>query len=219
MDTVSGSPSASRSRTGQLRPDKHAAIMVGGRKVLAASGIDNASIEAIAAAARVSTRTIYKHFTDKAALCAAVIANSAAQIADDETVLIEEQLSGVDAAGDVEPALQSFASAWLAASAPSAEHRILISQVHSAAAQLDPSLVEVWWGAGPGQVLEKLAAVFGRWREKGLLRAEDPMITAVHYAQLVASQAGPPGRADITTEEKAMWIEAGVRTFVRAYRP
>lgn len=219
MDQASAESSASRARTGRLRPDKHAAIMTGGRKVLAASGVDKASIDAIATAAGVSTRTIYKHFSDKAALCAAVIADSAAQMAADETALIEELLFDVEAVEDIEPALQRFASAWLAASAPSSEHRILMDQVHSEAVRLDPALVDIWWVAGPGQVLGRLAAVFSRWSKKGLLRAEDPMTAAVHYAQLVAAEAGPPGRADITVEEKALWIDAGVRAFVRAYRP
>lgn len=104
--------------TGRLRPDKHAAIMIGGRKVFSRSGFERASIDAIAAASSVSTRTIYKHFAGKAALCAAVIADSAGRMAEDEVALIEQHLGDLSTAQEVEPALRELATAWLSSTAP-----------------------------------------------------------------------------------------------------
>lgn len=208
-----------RSVTGRLRPDKHAAIMVGGREVFSRSGFERGSIDAIAAASSVSTRTIYKHFADKAALCAAVIADSAGRMAEDEVALIEQHLGDVSTVQEVEPALKQLATAWLSSTAPSADHRILMRQVQVEAAHLDPSVVTTWWEAGPGRVLEVLAKVFGKWGAMGLLRVPKPQIATIHYAELISAVPGPPTISTVRIEERADWVEAGVEAFVRAYRP
>lgn len=203
--------------SGRLRPDKHRAILTGGREIFAHAGFSRASIAAIASAAGVSTRTIYKHFPDKAALFAAVIADSAARVAQDETALIAEHLGEVTAAREVEPALLRLATAWLASTAPTAAHLTLMGQVHSEAAQLDPTLVTTWWHAGPGRVLGALAAHFQLWGEAGLLRIPVPDMAAIHFSELVSAAPGPPGTT-LTAEERATWVSAGVTAFVRAYR-
>lgn len=211
-------PSAERSGTGRLRPEKRAAILAGGREVFVRSGFSGASIDAIAAASGVSTRTIYKHFTDKAAVCAAVIADSAARVAKDETALVDHHLSAVTTADEVEPALLRFATAWLSSTAPSADDRTLMGRVHDEAEQLDPTVVQAWWEAGPGQVLGALATALGRWDELGLLRAPAPDIVAMHFSALVSAAPGPPLPADVDADVRAAWIRAGVEAFVRAYR-
>lgn len=204
--------------SGRLRPDKQAAIMTGGREVFARSGFARASIDAIASAAEVSTRTIYKHFSDKSALFAAVIADSAARVAEDETALITEHLDDVTTVQEVQPALLKLATAWLKSTAPTAEHRTLMSQVHGEAAQLDPTVVTAWWHAGPGRVLADLAAAFERWDAAGLVSIPEPDVAAIHYSELVAAHPGPPGHL-LPMKERAAWIDAGVTAFVRAYQP
>jgi len=64
------------------RPDKRRAILRGALNVFAHDGYTRASIDAVAAEAGVSTRTIYNHFSDKAELFQTVIHESAAQVAD-----------------------------------------------------------------------------------------------------------------------------------------
>lgn len=217
----SGSSSAPLPRStssGRLRPDKQAAIMTGGREVFARSGFARASIDAIASAAGVSTRTIYKHFSDKAALFAAVIADSAARVAEDETALIAEHLADVTEAQEVQQALLKLATAWLKSTAPTEDHRTLMGQVHGEAAQLDPTVVTAWWHAGPGRVLADLAAALEHWDEAGLLSIPEPDVAAIHYSELVSAQPGPPGNL-LPMEERAAWIGAGVTAFVRAYQP
>lgn len=214
-------PSSSQSRPitppGRLRPDKHSAIMTGGRKVFADAGFTRASIDAIAASAGVSTRTIYKHFTDKAALFVAVVADSATRVAEGETALIAEHLSKVSTVQEVEPALRNLATAWLGSTAPTAEHRHLMSQVHGEAAQLDPTVVTSWWQAGPGRVLDELATVLQQWDVKGLLSVPAPDVAALHYSELVSATPGPPGTV-LPVDERAAWVRAGVTAFVRAYQ-
>ena len=50
-----------------VRSDKRRAIIDGALAVFARDGYTRASIDAISAEAGVSTRTVYNHFTDKAA--------------------------------------------------------------------------------------------------------------------------------------------------------
>lgn len=204
-------------RSARLRPDKRAAIMAGGRRAFAADGFARAGIDAIAAASGVSTRTIYKHFGDKSALFAAVIADSAAQVAAEEVALIERHLIGVTTAAQVEPALRAFAIAWIAGDAHSATHRALIAQVRAEAAHLRTEIVDVWWQAGPGRVRAELVAVLARWHAAGLLEVPEPERAAVHFSQLVAAVPGSPATA-ITAPEREAWITAGVRVFVRGHR-
>lgn len=205
-------------QAGRLRPAKRAAIMAGGGEVFARDGYQRASIDAIAAASGVSTRTIYKHFADKSALFAAVIENAASAVADEEIDLIERRLSPVTRADEVEPTLIGFAGDWLTGPPQSATRRALIGQVHAEAAHLGDEVVTTWWQAGPGRVLAEFAAVLARWSEAGLLRVPDADRAALHFSQLVSATPGPP-TAPITPEERRSWIADGVSAFVRAYAP
>ncbi|MFC5235903.1 TetR/AcrR family transcriptional regulator [Pseudonocardia zijingensis] len=210
--------------TSRLRPEKHEAIMIGGREVFARDGYARASIDAVATASGVSTRTIYKHFADKPRLFAAVIVDSATQVANAEIALVERRLSRVMSAEEVEPALLAFATDWLddtgdwlAGMAHSAAHRALIGQVQAEAAHLGSEVIAEWWQAGAGRVRAELAAVLGRWAEAGLLSVPDSERAVVHFSRLVSAVPGSPA-STITAGERSAWIADGVRVFVRAYQ-
>lgn len=209
----------------RLRPAKRDAIVSGGRAVFARDGYARASVDAIAAASGVSTRTIYKHFTDKQALFAAVIVASAGEVAEAEITLIHRHLAGVVAAADVEPALRAFATdwlddagAWLAGMPDAVAHRALIGQVQAEAAHLGEEVVASWWRAGAGRVRAELAATLARWADAGLLSVPDAERAAVHLSRLASALPGAPA-AQIPALEREAWIAAGVAAFVRAYRP
>lgn len=211
-----GAPVQGRS-AGRLRADKHDAIMAGGREAFARDGYERASIDAIAAASNVSTRTIYKHFADKAALFAAVIADSAAEIAAAETALIERRLGGITHADEIEAALVRFATEWLTGTARTATHRAVISRVHAESTHLGSEVVTTWWQAGPGRVIAELTAVFAGWADVGLLEIAHPERAALHFSALVSAEPGPPG-SRFTRKDRQVWIADGVRVFVRAHR-
>ncbi|WP_028659335.1 TetR/AcrR family transcriptional regulator [Nocardioides insulae] len=203
---------------GRLRPEKREAIMTGAREIFAREGYERASVDAIAAAAGVSNRTLYKHFADKTTLFAAVIAESAAQIAEEETTLIERLLSPVSTAEEVEPALVAFATEWLAGTTQSATHRALIRQVGAEAAHLGADIITAWWQAGPGRVRAELTATLARWADLGLLGIEHPERAAIHFSELVSARPGPPG-SPFTQRQRRAWAVDGVAVFVRGYRP
>lgn len=209
----------------RLRPAKHEAIMTGGREVFARDGFARASIDAIATASGVSTRTIYKHFADKSALFAAVIVDSAGRVAEAEITLIDRHLAPVREAGDVEPALRDFAldwlddtGDWLAGIPHSVAHRTLIGQVHAEAGHLGSEVIAEWWQAGAGRVRAELAATLARWAEAGLLRIADAERAAVHFSGLVSALPGPPA-STLPAAKRTAWITDGVAVFVRGHRP
>ncbi|WP_193070953.1 TetR/AcrR family transcriptional regulator [Brevibacterium sp. FME37] len=218
MTSTSSTPVPAGKPTSRLRPEKRVAIMEGGRTVLAQYGIERASIDAIATASNVSTRTIYKHFKDKATLCTEIVAESAARVAEDITELIEKHLLRVVGVEDRESALIEFATAWLRSDAPSEEHRILMDQMHGIAAHEEPNLVEAWYQAGPGLVLDKLAEAFRRWDERELLIVPRADIAAAHFAQLISAGPNTVAGPHADAEERSRWIGAGVDVFLRAYR-
>ncbi|MFC7546622.1 TetR/AcrR family transcriptional regulator [Plantactinospora sp. GCM10030261] len=200
----------------RLRAAKRAAITAGALEVFARDGYARASVDAIAVESGVSTRTIYKHFADKAALFAAVIADSAASVAAEESALIAHHLDGVTRAEEIGPALVDFARTWLSDTTRSSAHQALIRQVHAEATHLGHDIVATWWRAGPGRVRAALAERLARWADEGLLRVADAEQAAVHFAQLVSAAPGPP-TSDLTASEREAWIAAGVQVFVRGY--
>ncbi|AOS62243.1 TetR/AcrR family transcriptional regulator [Actinoalloteichus hymeniacidonis] len=211
--------------SGRLRPAKHEAIMTGGREVFARDGFARASIDAIATASGVSTRTIYKHFADKPALFAAVIVDSAGRVAEAEIALIDHHLATAESLAEVESALRAFAidwlddtGDWLATIPHSAAHRALIGQVHAEAGHLGREVIQTWWQAGAGRVRAELARVLARWGENGLLRIADAERAAVHFSCLVSAQPGPPASV-IRTPERTAWIADGVAVFIRGHQP
>lgn len=221
---MSSGTDAPREGVRRLRPAKHEAIMTGGCEVFAREGFARASIDAIATASGVSTRTIYKHFADKSALFAAVIIDSAGQIADAEVALIARHLLPVQSQEEVEPSLRAFAldwlddtGSWLAGIPHYAAHRALIGQVHAEAGHLGSEVIANWWDAGAGRVRAELAQTLACWSEAGLLDIPDPERAAVHFSRLVSALPGPPA-STIPATERLSWITDGVAVFVRGHQ-
>lgn len=201
--------------------DKRRAILAGGLTVFARDGYTRASIDAIAAAAAVSTRTIYNHFTDKADLFQAVIQDSARRVADAEIAIIDRYLHKVT---DLEADLIEFGLAW--ASPMTAEHTehtehaahlALVRQVNAEAGHIPAEAIEAWQRTGPLRVRGALAARLGPLAERGLLRIADPDRATVHLLLLISVyepsyRALVPNRAQLTE-----MVTAGVRAFLRGY--
>ncbi|WP_350347926.1 TetR/AcrR family transcriptional regulator [Agromyces sp. G08B096] len=201
------------------RPEKRRAILAGARDVFARDGFSRASIDAIASAAGVSTRTIYKHFGDKTALFEAVVIESSRTVAEAEIAALDAHLGAVSSADDVEGALRTFALAWLGATGRPADdhelvtHRALIAQLRTDAAQLPAELRRAWWADGPGRVRGALAAVFERWSSRGWIEVEDAPLAAAQFSALVAAVPDPL-ETDVSDATRAKRIAAGVATFV-----
>jgi AcrR family transcriptional regulator len=206
-------------RRPQRSPDKRQAILDGARATFAREGYSRASIDTIAAAAEVSTRTLYNHFGDKARLFETVIHTSATQVAESQLALIDHYLSDVT---DLEAALTGFARAWATPNPAYADHLALVQQIRAEIGHLPPAVIEAWHEAGPRRVHRELGRRLRVLADRGLLRVDDADRAAFHLALLASAEVDSQtrhGALPITDAEIAAMATAGVRTFLRGHQP
>lgn len=195
-------------------PDKRRAILAGALKVFARDGYARASIDAIAAGAGVSTRTIYNHFGDKAQLFHALIEESATRVADAQIAIIDRYLHKVT---DVEADLTEFAQVWAAPVPDHADHFALVRHINADAGHIPPAAIDAWQQAGPLRVRRALADRMRQLADRGLLRIDDPERAARHFTLLTTvtnqSLRGAPRPAQQISET----VTTGVHAFLYGY--
>ncbi len=194
--------------------DKQRAILSGALEVFARDGYTRASIDAIAAEATVSTRTIYNHFGDKAGLFAAVIQESATQVADAQVALIDRHLWKVT---DLESDLVDFGRAWATPMPNYAVHRALVRQINAEVSHIPPAAIDVWQKTGPLRVRAALGGRFRQLAEQGRLSIDDPDRAALHFTLLVSVHNPSMPGAQLSPAELDEMVGSGVRTFLRGY--
>lgn len=199
--------------------EKRAAIVRAACTVFGRDGYSRASIDAIAAEAGVSTRTIYNHFAGKELLFRTVVQESAAQVRDAQIEMIERGLAKVT---DLEADLLALARAWVSPLAEFADHFALVRQIQAEATHLPKEVLDAWQQTGPRPVTDELARQFGLLADRGLLLAADPRRTAQHFVLLVGTEITHRsywGAHPLPEAEIEEIIGSGVRAFLRAYRP
>lgn len=174
--------------------DKRQAVLAGGLTVFARDGYARASIDVIAAEAKVSTRTIYNHFQDKAGLFRAVIQDSAERVAAAQLEIVDRYLSRIT---DLEADLIEFGIAWRTPMPDYADHAALVRQVDADAGHLPEGAVDA--RQQTLTVRRALADRFNTLADDGLLDFEDPMQAALHFTLLIAG---------------AETVSSGVHTFL-----
>ncbi|WP_067477767.1 TetR/AcrR family transcriptional regulator [Actinomadura hibisca] len=192
------------------RGDKRAAILAGALAVFARDGYTRAGIDAIAAEAGVSTRTIYNHFADKAALFQAAIEASTARVAEAQIAVIDRHLHKIV---DLERDLVAFGRDWVRPMPQFAEHTALVRQVNTEIAHIPADVVASWQRDGPLRVRREMAAHLRRMADEGLLTVDDAERSALQLMMLV-SVVNPSLPSGATPEETDAAVVAGVHTFL-----
>jgi len=196
------------------RAGKRQEVLAGALTVFARDGYARASIDVIAAAAGVSTRTLYNHFGDKAGLFRAVIQESATKVAAAQLAIIEAQLTEIT---DLEADLVAFGIAWRTPMPDYAEHSALVRQVNAEAGHIPQEAIDAWQEAGPIAVRRALADRLAAFAADGLLRIDDPMRAALHFSLLI-SGANPSYRGgSMPPDEIKDAITTGVDAFLHGY--
>lgn len=201
------------------RPGKARDVLAGGLELFATDGYARASIDAIAAAANVSTRTIYNRFGDKAGLFRAVIVDSADRVAQSQLEIIDEHLEKVV---DVEQSLRAFARAWVQHDPDTAQHFAIVRQVRAEIDHIPEQVIRAWQERGPLRVRQALASRLQRLAKDGHLHVDDADLAAAHLVQLVAGDLAVrsfDGARPLPRREAYRLAEAGASAFLRAYRP
>jgi TetR/AcrR family transcriptional repressor of mexJK operon len=187
---------------------KRRAILEAATAVFLRNGYVGTSMDEIAALARVSKQTVYKHFADKERLFSEIVTATVDEIADPNY-------------GDVERDLRDFARGQLRAVM---EPRLLqLRRLVIGEASRFPQLGRLFYERGPGRTIDALATMFERLASRGALELDDPRLAAAHFNWLVMSiplnQAMLLGEDEpATPTELKRYADAGVRAFLAAYR-
>jgi TetR/AcrR family transcriptional repressor of mexJK operon len=191
---------------------KRLAILEAGRQVFMRSGYGGASMDEIAAVAKVSKQTVYKHFTDKENLFTEIITNDMDRRSDE---LIQSLIDSEAADDDLgELARRHIAS--IVKPEVMRVRRMVIGE-----ADRFPKLARAWSQTGIDRGLAKLAERLAEMARRGLLRVEDPGLAAQHFNWLVLSIpmniAMFDPDATFTRDELENYADEGVRVFLEAY--
>ncbi|MCT4354729.1 TetR/AcrR family transcriptional regulator [Streptomyces sp. Je 1-79] len=195
---------------------KHQAILDAATTVFLDKGYAGTSMDDIAKLAAVSKQTVYKHFADKEKLFSEIILATTDRI-DSVIDLVADVPSTAD---DLDENLTRLARRLLATL--TRPEVIRLRRLIIANADAFPALGAAWYEQGFERVLVTLAATFRHLTDQGVLRADDPVLAAHHFAGLLlwipVNQAMFHGSAQHTEADLDLYATAGARTFLAAYR-
>jgi TetR/AcrR family transcriptional repressor of mexJK operon len=211
-------------RNAESRPEdqrrsarKRRAILEAATTVFLNNGYLGTSMDEIAALARVSKQTVYKHFADKERLFVEIVTNMVNEISDP---VYEEVLNLADS-GDIEADLRDLARRLVEGVV---QPRLLqLRRLVIGEASRFPALGRTFYERGPGRTIAALATAFERLGARDVLRLDDPALAAAHFNWLIMSAPlneamllgsdEPPAPADLKRH-----TDSGVRVFLAAYR-
>ena len=190
---------------------KRAAILDAAEALFITEGYERTSVDAIAARAQVSKRTVYDHFGDKETLFLRALERRNDAVVNTIRTAIEEELAP---ARDVRDALTAFGHRIVDRAFASSDYlafRRLDSQQRSILPL--PEAVR----DRPERMLEKR---FAELAAEGAIRAPDPALAARHFTALTISLAlEAVDEQQVTAPPDFDGIIAdGVDAFLRAYR-
>lgn len=202
----------------RVRAGKGRAIADAARAVFGRDGYARTSIDAIATEANVSTRTIYNHFEGKEQLFSEVLLASATRVAEGFVADVERRVTGADTEGDSRGDLLALGRALAALRGDFPGHFGMVRQIEAETPHFPPETIAAWQEAGPLRVLREIARRLERLVDGGLLRVDDPLVAAVHFAALVTADLttyyGAPAPGDPRGVDA---VAAGVEAFLHGY--
>ena len=199
----------------QGSPAKRAAIVRAALAVFVREGYARAGVDAIAAEAGVSKRTIYDYYGGKENLFVSAVRETMAAHARAFQDLLDRTLGEVS---DLEESLAAFGRAFATEVARSAERtaviRLLIAEAGHFPALLEPAPED-------RPVQRALAGRLTELGERGLLDVPDPDEAAEFLGMLVTGRVNARswyGAITLGDAEIDRLVDGGVRVFLRAYR-
>lgn len=195
---------------------KGEAIAAAALRLFLRDGYERTSVDAIAAEAGVSKRTIYNRYGDKENLFLSVLRDTYASMMATFRGIAEKHLGEVT---DVQQDLTAFARE-VALTLTTAPDRIALVRLIMAEAPFFPSLIRA--ERGPASMSGIIGAALARLGEQGRLAVTDPAEAAEHLLALTINGINGRtffGTVPISDAEVDRLVTSGVAAFVRAYRP
>ncbi|MFJ9693772.1 TetR/AcrR family transcriptional regulator [Kitasatospora sp. NPDC101183] len=193
--------------------------------VFAREGYTRASVDALAAAADISTRTLYNHFPGgKAELFRAVVTWTSGEVRDTQIARIHALVDPgrPPRPEDLERDLVALARALVGMMADFPDHFALVRHIHAEADHVPPELLDAWREAGPRPTGRALAEAMTVLAGAGLIDVHgDAATAAAHFTALISHaivQLSHYGVLPLPQEETDHLIDTGVAAFLRAYR-
>lgn len=194
--------------------DKRAKIISAARDLFLTEGFDRSSVDAVAAKAGVSKRTVYDYYGDKQSLLVAVVEETGSSVLEMIEQGITEHLLEFE---DLERTLVSFCGHIVASAKGSSDYTALMRLLMLEAANLPEAILERLDNATEEGIVRR----FAHFGQAGLLNAPDPLMAAKHFIALTFSQVfNHPGKTAAWKEKETDRIlREGVRVFLCAYAP
>ena len=195
---------------------KRAAILTAARELFLSDGFDRTSVDAVAARAGVSKRTVYDYFGDKQTLLQAVVDGVGQSLITTIGRILDDTLAEPTEAIDLVDVLVTFAMRIATDMLGSAEYATLQRLVRTQFGHL-PNGGENSMADAPD---EALAERFAAFAAAGLLDIPDARLAADQFIALtfgVALNRFGSANATEDTRVRPLVVE-GVRTFLRAYQ-
>ncbi|QUI29883.1 TetR/AcrR family transcriptional regulator [Streptomyces alfalfae] len=207
-------PTTKTLREGSSR--KRAAILTAARELFLADGFDRSSVDAIAARAEVSKRTVYDYFGDKQTLLQAVVDDVGQSLIATIGRILDDTLTDPAESADLEDVLVTFSTRIATDMLGSAEHATLRRLVRAQTGH-PPDQSENPMADTPD---EALAERFAAFAAAGRLDVPDPRLAADQFIALTFGVAlNRYGSANAAEDPRVQpLIVEGVRTFLRAYQ-
>lgn len=209
----------------QGNPRKRRAILDAAGTVFLREGFTRASIDAIAAEAKVSKQTVYNHFGDKERLFMAMTDDVQDRTVAHVVALMDRDFpdaSKLTGPEDLRAALLQLTGAWVRVvyTGPLVDLRKLVD----AESEHHPDLLQRWFTNGPGRTMPRLNKLLSALARAGLLDVPAEVLAVPELlAHQLTTTAGSDVRriaheADFDAEFDRR-IAQGVDFFLRAYAP
>jgi AcrR family transcriptional regulator len=187
-------------------------------------GYARASVDALAAEAGVSTRTLYNHFPGgKAQLFQTVVTWTSSDVRDAQLALLRAMLDPgrPPRPDDLERDLVALARAFVGLMGDYRNHFALVRHIHAEADHVPPEVLAAWHEAGPEPVGRALAEAMTHLADAGLLDLHgDAALAAAHFTALTSHaivQSTHYGVLPLPPAETDRLVRGGVAAFLRAY--
>jgi TetR/AcrR family transcriptional regulator, mexJK operon transcriptional repressor len=192
---------------------KRQAIAAAALTLFARDGYERTSVDAIAAEAGVSKRTVYSHYGDKESLFVQVMQDTFMLMRDRFAEVFWRVMSDVT---DVEKSLVSGIREVATEVSHTPERAMLLRLLLSELPHF-PGLLDMWRGRAVQPILAELVT---RLTASGLLSTDDPGLAADHLSALTFGQINNRslmGTIPLSDAQIDQIVTSGVRVFLCAY--